>query len=224
MIKTVIFDMYETLVTMCRSYSYKGANIAADLGLDEKLFRVVWDESDNDRTLGIKNFEETIRLSMEVNDCFSDSLLQNIVRKRKESQKEFFNHLHPEIIPMLHELKKSQVKVALISNCYLEERDIIKQSVLWDYFDVACLSCELGVKKPQKEIFDICLTKLGLTADECLYVGDGGSNELEKAKELGMRAVQAAWYLDDSFDQPVGRLPDFEQLESPMDVLLLLSE
>ncbi len=119
--------MYETLVTMCRSYSYKGANIAADLGLDEKLFRVVWDESDNDRTLGIKNFEETIRLSMEVNDCFSDSLLQNIVRKRKESQKEFFNHLHPEIIPMLHELKKSQVKVALISNCYLEERDIIKQ-------------------------------------------------------------------------------------------------
>lgn len=221
MIKTVIFDMYETLVTMCRSYSYKGANIAADLGLDEKLFRVVWDESDNDRTLGIKNFEETIRLSMEVNDCFSDSLLQNIVRKRKESQKEFFNHLHPEIIPMLHELKKSQVKVALISNCYLEERDIIKQSVLWDYFDVACLSCELGVKKPQKEIFDICLTKLGLTADECLYVGDGGSNELEKAKELGMRAVQAAWYLDDSFDQPVGRLPDFEQLESPMDVLLL---
>ena len=155
MIKVVIFDMYETLVTMCRSYSYKGANIAADLGLDEKLFRVVWDESDNDRTLGIKNFEETIRLSMEVNDCFSDSLLQNIVRKRKESQNEFFNHLHPEIIPMLHELKKSQVKVALISNCYLEERDIIKQSVLWDYFDVACLSCELGVKKPQKEIFDI---------------------------------------------------------------------
>lgn len=64
---------------------------------------------------------------MEVNDCFSDSLLQNVVRKRKESQKEFFNHLHPEIIPMLHELKKSQVKVALISNCYLEERDIIKQ-------------------------------------------------------------------------------------------------
>lgn len=224
MIKTVIFDMYETLVTMCRSYSYKGANIAADLGLDEKLFRVVWDESDNDRTLGIKNFEETIRLSMEVNDCFSDSLLQNIVRKRKESQKEFFNHLHPEIIPMLHELKKSQVKVALISNCYLEERDIIKQSVLWDYFDVACLSCELGVKKPQKEIFEICLRRLELTADECLYVGDGGSNELEKAKELGMRAVQAAWYLDDNFDQPVGRLPDFEQLESPMDVLLLLSE
>ena len=112
----------------------------------------------------------------------------------------------------------------MISNCYLEERDIIKQSILWDYFDVACLSCELGVKKPQKEIFEICLTKLELSANECLYVGDGGSNELDKAKELGMRAVQAAWYLGDGLDQPVGRLHGFEQLDSPMDVPLLLSE
>ena len=224
MIKAVIFDMYETLVTMCRSDSYKGANIAADLGLDEKVCREVWDASESDRTVGIRNFEETIRLSMEVNDCFSDELLQDIVGKRSEAQKEYFNHLHPEIIPMLHELKKRQVKVALISNCYLEERDMIKQSILWDYFDVACLSCELGVKKPQKEIFEICLAKLGLFAEECLYVGDGGSHELDKAKELGMRAVQAAWYLDDGLDQPVGRLPGFKQLESPMDVPSLLSE
>lgn len=224
MIKTVIFDMYETLVTMCRSYSYKGANIAADLDLDEKVFREVWDASENDRTLGIRNFEETISHSMNVNDCYSDVLLLNIVRKRKESQKEYFNHLHPEIIPMLRELKKRQVKVALISNCYLEERDTIKQSELWEYFDIACLSCELGVRKPQKEIYEICLAKLGVTANECLYVGDGGSHELDKAKELGMRAVQAAWYLGEGLDQPVGRLSDFEQLESPMDVFSLLSK
>ena len=64
----------------------------------------------------------------------------------------------------------------------------------------------------------------GVTANECLYVGDGGSHELDKAKELGMRAVQAAWYLGEGLDQPVGRLSDFEQLESPMDVFSLLSE
>lgn len=218
MITTVIFDMYETLVTMCQSKAYKGANIAADLGLDEKVFREVWDTSDDDRTLGHKDFEETIRFSMEVNDCFSEKILQEIVRKRIESQVEYFNHLHPEIVPMLQELKKRQVKIALISNCYFEERDIIKQSGLWEYFDVACLSCELGIKKPQQKIFDICLEKLNSKADECLYVGDGGSNELDTAKKLGMRAVQAAWYLGEGLDQPVGRLPRFEQLESPMDI------
>ena len=91
MIKAVIFDMYETLVTMCKSFSYKGANIAKDLGLDEAVFREVWDTTDDDRTLGVKNFEETIRLSMEVNDCFSEQLLQDIIRKRKESQKRKLN-------------------------------------------------------------------------------------------------------------------------------------
>lgn len=222
MIRAVIFDMYETLVTMTRSFAYKGANIANDLGLEENEFRKIWDASEEERTLGKRNFEETIRLSMEVNDCYDEILLDSIVRKRMESQKEYFNHLHSEIMPMLRGLKEHKIKVGLISNCYLEERDIIKQSGLWEYFDVACLSCEIGLKKPQNEIFEICLSKLGLSANECLYVGDGGSMELVKAKELGMNAVQAAWYLGDNLDQPVGRLTDFVQLESPMEVLSIL--
>ena len=41
-------------------------------------------------------------------------------------------------------------------------------------------------------------------------------------KELGMRVAQAAWYLVDGSDQPVGRLPEFEQLELPMDLLSLV--
>lgn len=60
---------------------------------------------------------------------------------------------------------------------------------------------------------------MGLEPDECLYVGDGGSYELEKAKEMGFQAVQAAWYLVEGFDQPVGRLKEFEQLETPMEVV-----
>ena len=56
-------------------------------------------------------------------------------------------------------------------------------------------------------------------AEECVYVGDGGSQELETAEKLGMNAVQAAWYLQEGTMQPVGRKHDFPQAESPLDVL-----
>ncbi len=40
-----------------------------------------------------------------------------------------------------------------------------------------------------------CGKGAAVEADECLYVGDGGNNELEAAEALGMKAVQAVWYL-----------------------------
>lgn len=52
-------------------------------------------------------------------------------------------------------------------------------------------------------------------AEECIYVGDGGSNELETARKLGMKAVQAAWYLQEGTTQPAKRKHDFFQMEKP---------
>jgi putative hydrolase of the HAD superfamily len=63
------------------------------------------------------------------------------------------------------------------------------------------------------------MDKLMVKADECVYVGDGGSFELEAAKELGMIAVQAVWYLQDGTIQPSGRKENFKQIERPLDVL-----
>lgn len=121
---------------------------------------------------------------------------------------------------MLQELRRRKISIALISNCYLEEAELIRQSVLKDYFDVMCLSCERGYRKPQKEIYELCLRELKLAPQECLYVGDGGSHELETAGKLGMKAMQATWYLFEGADQPVGRLTDFEQLKTPREVYL----
>ena len=65
----------------------------------------------------------------------------------------------------------------------------------------------------------MCLQKLELDSDECLYVGDGGSCELEAAAAIGMKPCQATWYLKDGVDQPVGRLPEYPEAAEPMDIL-----
>ena len=52
-----------------------------------------------------------------------------------------------------------------------------------------------------------------------MYVGDGGSFELETAEKIRMHAAQAVWYLRDGVGQPVGRKAGFLHLETPMQVL-----
>lgn len=58
-----------------------------------------------------------------------------------------------------------------------------------------------------------------MQSDECLYVGDGGSDELEAAQMVGMRAVQAVWYLKEDTNQPSRRKAEFENVETPLDIL-----
>ncbi len=81
------------------------------------------------------------------------------------------------------------------------------------------LSFDEGMQKPNPAIFKRCLEKLDVKEDECLYVGDGGSNELEAAEALGMKAVQAVWYLKEGTTQPTQRKEEFEHAETLMDII-----
>ncbi|MBP3577614.1 MAG: HAD family hydrolase, partial [Lachnospiraceae bacterium] len=78
------------------------------------------------------------------------------------------------------------------------------------------------VAKPEEEIFRRCVEQLGVTYEECLYVGDGGSYELETAKKLGMKPLQAVWYLQQGSKQPPWRKPEFLQAESPLEIIKYL--
>lgn len=226
MIKAVIFDMFETLVTLFAGPVYMGKQIAEEIGITESKFREIWNPTDEDRTLGKRTLEDVIEESLRVNDRYCQELFDSIIMKRKRMIQTSFeqSNIHPEIIPLFTWFKEQNIKIGLISNCYFEERDIIKKSVLNDYFDVMCMSCELGVKKPDVRIFQKCMEDLGLEPGECLYIGDGGSQELETAKSVGMHPLQAAWYLKDEWNQPARRKPEFLQAESPMDVIVVINE
>lgn len=69
MIKAVIFDMFETLVTHFESPLYMAKQISADMDIRESKFREIWDISDDDRTLGKRSFEDVIDEILRVNNC-----------------------------------------------------------------------------------------------------------------------------------------------------------
>lgn len=220
--KAVIFDMYETLITLFRSPLYFGAQMAQDAGIAEEQFLPMWRATDDDRTIGKLTLEEVLTCILEENNCYSEDILNKIVEKRVEAKRVCFEHLHEEIIPMLVKLREKGIKIGLISNCYSEEAMAIRESILFPYFDAVYLSNEQGMKKPDKEIFNRCMNELAVSAEECVYVGDGGSYELETAESLGMKAVQAVWYLKQGTTQPTGRMDGFEHAETPLEVLKYL--
>lgn len=219
MIKAVIFDMYETLITLYNSPNYFGPHMAKDAGIPVDKFKEIWSPMEGDRSIGKISLEEILELILRKHDCYSEELLNKLVEKRVWAKAECFKHLHEEIIPMLQALKDKNIKIGLISNCFSEEAKLIRESSLFPFFDCAMLSYEQGMKKPDERIYLNCMKNLDVMPEECLYVGDGGSGELEAARELGMKAVQAVWYLKKGTDQPTGRKPEFEQIETPLQVL-----
>ena len=219
MIKAVIFDMYETLITHYKSPLYFGAHMAKDAEIPEEKFFPLWRGLDYDCTIGKLTLEELLERILRENDCYSEALLNKLVAKRVATKEECFKYLHTEIVPMLTQLKERGLLVGLISNCYAEEAKVIRESELFPFFDRAYLSCEQGVAKPDIEIFERCMRDLDVKPEECLYIGDGGSRELETATELGMKAVQAVWYLQEGSTQPSKRLVNFSQAETPLEVL-----
>ena len=219
MIKAVIFDMFETLVTHYRSPQYFGEDIAKDLGLTEERFREIWDQSEHDRSVGLRTFEDVITEIMKKNGVYSEALLTKVLNRRTATKVEVFMHLHDEILPMLEELRRRDIKIGLISNCFSEEVFAIRRSVLYPYFDASMLSFEQGIMKPEKEIFIRCMKRLQVSPEECLYVGDGGSRELEAATEVGMKALQATWYFEDNKRGNPKRNPKFAALNSPMELI-----
>ncbi len=216
MIRAVIFDMYETLITHYSSPLYFGAQMAADAGIPPDRFQTLWRLTEHARTIGEMTFEEVIERILKENNRYTEETAGIIIAKRKAAKEECFNHLHEDIIPMLAKLKDNGIKIGLISNCFSEEAVVIRKSILFPYFDAVCLSCELAMQKPDAAIFRRCMEMLSAEAKECLYIGDGKSQELTAASSLGMQAVQAVWYLKEGTAQPVQKMKEFGHLERPL--------
>ena len=222
-IQAVIFDMYETLVTQFCSPLYYGTEIARDLELSPAEFLPGWRATEEARATGKLTFEETMERLMKSHGIYTPEMHRQVVEKRIAIQADCFRHLHPGILPMLSRLKAQGIRIGLITNCFSEEAKLIRESVLFPYFEAHCLSWEEGVRKPDPAIYRTCLRRLGIAPEECLYVGDGGSFELETARSMGIQAVQATWYRQAAFEHKQAAIrPEFAQVAEPMELLELL--
>jgi HAD superfamily hydrolase (TIGR01549 family) len=60
---------------------------------------------------------------------------------------------------------------------------------LSDYFELFLPSGEIGVHKPEPEIFRVALKRLGLSSEEAVFVGDHLDLDVVGAQRAGIRAI-----------------------------------
>ena len=84
---------------------------------------------------------------------------------------------------------KDKYKLAIISNDSSRWSKYLRDKFdLNKYFDVISISGDLKIQKPDVRIFLLTTEKLGLNAEDCIYIDDREGN-LEAAKNLGMKPV-----------------------------------
>lgn len=85
-------------------------------------------------------------------------------------------------------LKKKGYKIAILSDqWHISKEAIIKPSFSRN-FDPIVVSCDVGMKKPQPEIYKLILKKLKIPARNCVFI-DNHSMNLDPAKKLGIRTI-----------------------------------
>lgn len=105
-----------------------------------------------------------------------------------------YNVVFPESPKLLETLKSKGYLVGIITNgpSFLQHHKL-DNSGLAQYCDIVIVSGDIGIHKPDPEIFRYTADKLGLETKECAYVGDHPVNDIQGALESGMKAVRMNW-------------------------------
>ena len=227
MIRAVIFDMFETLVSLFIGRTYFSENIRDDLenaGVSLDEFRDAWHQTEIGRSRGeytmAEGLAETLRL-IGYDEGKIPAAVEMVVRKRREALGDTFSSIPEASVQLLKDLHERGYKIGLISNCFSDECEMIRESVLFPYFDAVRLSYECGINKPDPTMYQSIMEEFGVTPAECLYIGDGGSHELQAARALGMNAAQAIWFRTGMYEPHVSCpvYSDFAHLEKQADVV-----
>ncbi|MDF2719351.1 MAG: HAD-superfamily hydrolase, subfamily variant 1 [Paenibacillus sp.] len=220
--KAVLFDLFETLISEyadgIRKVSRSNRHHAERLGLAHDVYRREWGAAHDKRMTGqFSDYFAVMGHILESQRVEADEqVVKELYEERVLEKKAAFRGIDPEVLELLGRLKQEGLKLGLISNCTEEEVHAWPDSELAPFFDEVVFSYQTGYAKPEPSIYRLACDRLGVTAEQCVYIGDGGSDELNGAHGVGMRAFHAVWYLPLSMRDKITGYP---KLDRPLQAL-----
>ena len=93
--------------------------------------------------------------------------------------------INPAVIEILSDLRAGGTRLALLSNAGPDYGSYFRHGPLGDFFEACYVSGELGLLKPQPEIFLHVLADLSITPDEAIFIDNRDAN-VAGAEALGI--------------------------------------
>jgi putative hydrolase of the HAD superfamily len=97
--------------------------------------------------------------------------------------------VYPDVMPMLLELRRSQIPMGIISNFDSRIYAVLRALELDHFFQSITISTEVGVAKPDREIFQIALAKHRCPAEFAWHIGDSVKEDYQAAQTAGLRGI-----------------------------------
>jgi putative hydrolase of the HAD superfamily len=207
MVKGVLFDLFHTLTDIESNWSHLPWT-ADVLGIERGEWNTALTQRSRWRLCGeVTDARQIVAtLARELRPDISDETIDRAVAVRIERFRETFQRIPSENVGLIHELRSRGVRTALVSNADAMEVEGYALSSLAGQFDAEVFSCRVGMIKPEPEIYLHALDQIGLSASDCVFVGDGGSNELEGARAIGLRTVFVSVGVEDLWPHRVEQL------------------
>ena len=100
--------------------------------------------------------------------------------------------LAPGTEAALDALQAQGLLLAVLSNFDQRLRALLVALGIHERFEAVTLPADAGAAKPNRQIFDACLKRLGLAGQHTVYVGDDAVKDVAASKAAGMRAIDVA--------------------------------
>jgi HAD superfamily hydrolase (TIGR01549 family) len=97
--------------------------------------------------------------------------------------------VYPDTCSLLQTIRDRHYKIGLISNLDIYFKAPFFDLGLSTLVDSYVFSCEVGMKKPDRKIYEIALNQLGLAPNEALMVGDSIQSDYYGPKAMGINAI-----------------------------------
>jgi putative hydrolase of the HAD superfamily len=188
--EAVLFDFFGTL-TQAVSRGRAHTHLARWLGCDPRLFTAVLDRTFVERARGgygsasqsLRRVAETVGVRP------TRAQLAAVLPARIEAVRAD-TRLRAEAVPVLRAVRARGLRTGLVSDCGYELPRYLPELPIAPLLDTCVYSVEVGACKPDRRMYLTACRRLGVAPDRCLYIGDGGSQELSGARAVGMTAVQ----------------------------------
>lgn len=189
----VVFDLFGTLVPAVPDDEYRQnhAEMARVLAIPETAFRQCWRDLSAARAQGI--FPSTKATVAHV--CATLGVAVSAAQIECASQLKLAltrRTLLPrgDALETLAAVQRLGLPISLISDCTPDVPRLWAETSFVPFIQTPVFSCQAGCQKPAPAIYTHCCDLLQVRPQDCLYIGDGASQELTGATGVGMHAVQ----------------------------------
>ena len=198
----LIFDLFHTLTRADPSWGTHKV-----LGVSKEIWNEHLLEKSPDRLTGNETDPRTIiqSLSHAIDPSIPDHVIEYATEKRIEMFAQALIEIPTETVQFFEQLRKTGKKIGLLSNADVMECAAWYQSPIAPFFDSVLFSCRVGYAKPERQIYEMCLYDLQVQPEDSVFIGDGGSGELEGAQAVGMTTVMMTGIIKDLWPDKIGQ-------------------